>query len=122
VATTGQYGCDVSMIDRVAVLERVGGDEQLLAEIIGIFLEEYPVLLSEIGSSIESHDARRLERSAHALKGSVANFGARCATQAAFDLEVMGRLNELQFAAHVLETLRIELASLHRALAHLRKI
>jgi HPt (histidine-containing phosphotransfer) domain-containing protein len=111
---------ETPVIDRGAILERVGGDEVLLREIITIFLDEYPALVADIGSSVERKDARALERSAHALKGSVSNFGARSATQAALDLEIMGRRNDLRRAAAVIETLKSELTSLHSALAHLR--
>jgi HPt (histidine-containing phosphotransfer) domain-containing protein len=76
-------------------LERLGGDEDLLREIAGLFLEEYPSLLAEIHAAIVAGDARRLERSAHTLKGSVANFGAEMAQQAALRLEQIGRSERL---------------------------
>src|SRR5688572_8557274 len=82
---------DASMIDVDAVLERVGGDDELLREIIDIFLEEYPGLVADIVSSLQNRDGHALERSAHTLKGSVSNFGARAAARAAHDLELMGR-------------------------------
>jgi two-component system, sensor histidine kinase and response regulator len=111
---------ELPFVDRAAVLERVGGDEALLSEIIEIFLDEYPWLVAEIGSSVERHDAGALERSAHALKGSVSNFGAPSATQAAFDLELMGRRNDLDLAPVVIETLKSELFALHSALTRLQ--
>ena len=110
---------EVPIVDRAAVLDRVGGDEHLLREIIEIFLEEYPALIAEIGSSVERHDAHALERSAHTLKGSIANFGARSATQAALDLELMGRRKDLRLAPAVIATLKSELQALHSALIHL---
>src|SRR5829696_8848101 len=89
---------NASIIDLDAVLERVGGDGELLREIIGIFLQEYPTLVANIGSSAENRDGRALERSAHTLKGSVSNFSARWATQAAGDLELIGRRNDFHLA------------------------
>jgi two-component system sensor histidine kinase/response regulator len=109
-----------SIVDRNDVLERVGGDEELLHEIIGIFLEEYPSLIAGIRSAVEKQDARSLERSAHNLKGSVCNFGARSATQAALELELMGRKGETHSAGPVVEALELELISLHNALNDLQ--
>jgi two-component system, sensor histidine kinase and response regulator len=109
-----------SMIDIAAVLERVGGDDGLLREIIDIFLEEYPGLIGDIGSSVEQRDGQALERSAHTLKGSVSNFGARAAAQAAHDLEIMGRHSDFDAAPIVVETLKSELTALHSALVRLQ--
>jgi two-component system, sensor histidine kinase and response regulator len=106
-------------VDRDAVLDRVGGDEALLREIVGIFLDEYPSLVAEIRASVERQDAHALECAAHALKGSVSNFGAPSVAHAAFELELMGRRNELQLATDVFETLTSELIALHSALTHL---
>jgi two-component system, sensor histidine kinase and response regulator len=109
-----------SIVDRADVLERVGGDEELLREIIGIFLEEYPSLVAGIRNAVEKQDARALERSAHNLKGCVSNFGAPSATQAALDLELMGRKGEIHRARAVVQILELELIALHSALNDLQ--
>lgn len=72
-------------------LSRVGGDVALLRDIAQIFFEEYPKALSEIRRAVVSRDSPALEQAAHFLKGAVANFGARRASEAAFTLEKMGR-------------------------------
>jgi CheY-like chemotaxis protein len=77
--------------DPKAALGRVDGDRELLKEIAGLFFEDTPRLLTEVRNAIQRGDGRALERSAHALKGSVSNFGARTASDAAYSLEQMGR-------------------------------
>ncbi len=109
-----------SIIDLPAVLDRVGGDEELLHEIIEIFFEEYPTLVADISSAIDKHDWRVLERSAHTLKGSVSNFGAQSATQAAHDLELIARRKDLHLASGTIEMLKGELVALHSALMRLQ--
>ena len=47
-------------------LERVGGDEELLKEIAGLFLEDYPSLITKIEQAIATNDAHNLERAVHA--------------------------------------------------------
>ena len=77
--------------DPEIVLERVDGDRELLREIGGLFLQDAPRLLADIRNAVSCADARALEHSAHTLKGSVGNFGARTAFEAAMALEQMGR-------------------------------
>jgi two-component system sensor histidine kinase/response regulator len=77
--------------ENTALLARVEGDTQLLGEMAGLFLKNYPRLLEEIRRAVEQRDARALERAAHTLKGSVSNFTARRAFQAARRLERLAR-------------------------------
>jgi HPt (histidine-containing phosphotransfer) domain-containing protein len=86
-------------LNRALALERVGGDEDLLREIAGLFLEDYPSLIRMIQQALAESDAHNLERAAHSLKGSIANFGSDAAYQAALDLEQIGRSNKLDGAA-----------------------
>lgn len=104
------------LFDRSAALERIGGDEELLQEIADLFLEEYPVLIKEIRNAVASRNAESLERSAHSLKGSVANFEARAAMEAAFRLESMGRTHNLDQAGQALLDLEAALEALDPAL------
>ena len=86
------------LIDRATLLERVGGDEDLLREITSIFLSEYPELLREIAAGIAASDTQRIEQAAHSLKGSVSNFGAQAATESAHRLEIIGRQGSIEEA------------------------
>jgi two-component system sensor histidine kinase/response regulator len=108
-----------SGVDRELALARVGGDTDLLKEIAKLFLEEYPKMLVELRDAAAKGDAQALERIAHGLKGSVANFGARAAVDAALKLEDMGharKLVEVSQSLHALDqalaTLRPELEAL----------
>lgn len=71
-------------------LERVGGDRELLKEIADLFLEDAPRSLEAVRLAIDANDCPALQRAAHSLKGSVANFGAQETVDAAFRLEKMG--------------------------------
>jgi HPt (histidine-containing phosphotransfer) domain-containing protein len=101
------------------ILDRVGGDEDLLREITAIFVEEYPQLLQEIEAAIRDRSAVRLERAAHTLKGSVSNFGAQAATEAAYRLETLGRQGKLEQAEEALPDLLSEFVQLESALHQL---
>jgi two-component system, sensor histidine kinase and response regulator len=99
-------------LDHQFALSRVGGDEELLKEIATIFLEDYPNSIQEIRAAIAASDAKRLETSAHTLKGSVSNFGARSAVASALLLEQMGRAGQMQQCAEALEALEQALVEL----------
>jgi len=79
-------------------LERVGGDEELLRDVAELFVQECPRLLSNIEEAIRHKDAGALERAAHELKGSAANFAAQPVVDTAFQLEVMGRNGDIEGA------------------------
>lgn len=116
---TGGNGPGQPLVDKPAALSRTGGDRGLLAEIAALFVEEYPKSLRKIEDALAAGDSRTVEREAHSLKGSVANFGARSVVEAALGVEMAGRNHDLAAAAErlhalteVLERLRTELESL----------
>jgi two-component system, sensor histidine kinase and response regulator len=85
-ATTGEPAADAQDF-----LARVEGDLDLLSELVAIFQVDSSRMLAELRHGVAAGDARAVERSAHALKGSVGNFGGRAAAEAASALERMGR-------------------------------
>jgi len=95
--------------DPEEVLARVEGDRTLLAELVDIFKVESPRLLTDLRRCIEANDAKGTEYAAHALKGSVGNFGAHAASDAALALELLGRGGDLTGAAGGLEALESEM-------------
>jgi two-component system, sensor histidine kinase and response regulator len=108
-----------AVFDKELALSRVGGDVELLKEIAILFLDDYPKSLIELRAAVHSGDAKRVERSAHGLKGSVSNFGARPAVDAALQLETMGRAQKLVEVEQVLRTLELALAALRPELESL---
>jgi CheY-like chemotaxis protein len=102
--------------DPGAALKRVDGDRELLREIASLFFEDTPRLLAEVRNAIQRGDGKALERSAHTLKGSVGNFGARAAFEAAFSLEQMGRNGDFARATEVFTQLDRQLTLLIPAL------
>jgi two-component system, sensor histidine kinase and response regulator len=104
------------VFDKTVALSRVGGDFDLLKEIAVLFLDDYPKSLSELREAIEAGDAKRVERTAHGLKGSVSNFGAQPAVDAALQLETMGRTQKLAEVEQVFHSLEMALAALRHEL------
>ena len=109
-------GTVASILDRTALMERLGGDVELFQEIAGLFREDCPKLLSDIRSAVNGANPAALERAAHTLKGCVANFGAQGAVQAALNLERIGRSRQIAAAKGACETLEAEIARFQQAL------
>jgi len=103
-------------LDESLALSRVGGDVELLKEVIELFLDDYPGTFEKIRNAVAASDVSALEHHAHSLKGSVSTFGANRAFEAAFALEKQGRSGDLRGAQEglfqleqALEALRPEL-------------
>jgi HPt (histidine-containing phosphotransfer) domain-containing protein len=107
------------MLNKDVALERVGGDEELLQEVARLFLSDCSRAMNEIRTAIDTGDAKRLEREAHSLKGSVSNFGAEPVVEAARELELMGRLGNLATAVQSYQLLETKLSALKPELEHL---
>ncbi|MGZ3318177.1 MAG: response regulator, partial [Isosphaeraceae bacterium] len=103
--------------DPTTVLAEVEGDRELLLKLIGRFFDQCPKVLSEIRASVSQRDSAMLERSSHKLKGSVSNFGARNAYEAARRLEEMGRNGDLVGAEEAIVVLETEICRLQDDLA-----
>ncbi|HEX5432534.1 MAG TPA: Hpt domain-containing protein [Bryobacteraceae bacterium] len=108
-----------SVFDREFALTRVGGDPQLLKEIAVLFLEHYPQWTGALHAAALRGDANALERAAHELKGSVANFGAGAAVEAALRLERLGRSRDFEGAMPAIQALELALAALRPELESL---
>jgi len=110
-----------NLIDRSAVLARLDGNADLLAEMAEMFLQECPRLLEQIRQAIALSDAKAVEQSAHALKGAVSNFTSDGPFQVALRLEMLGRGRDLGGVSEVHTALEREVASLNSALETMRK-
>lgn len=101
-------------------LTRVDGDRELLREMATVFLDEYPLLLVTMQDALSHGNAQTLTFAVHTLKGSVANFAATNAFEAALKLEKIGRQGNLTQAKTALAELEAELARLAPLLTALK--
>ena len=107
------------ILDESALLARFEGEADLLRDVVNIFMDDCPKLMDGIRGAVERTDAHGLERAAHKLKGTVANFSARASYDAALRLEVMGREGHLEKAREALAELDTALEDLRPVLVNL---
>jgi PAS domain S-box-containing protein len=110
----------LQQLDESLALSRVGGDVELLKEVVELFLDDYPSTFEKIKGAVASRDATALEHAAHSLKGSVSTFGANRAFEAAFTLEKQGRSGDLTGAQDGVAQLEQALAALRPELVSLQ--
>jgi PAS domain S-box-containing protein len=106
-------------VDYSAALARVGGDADLLKELVGMFIEEYPKLLAQIREGLERQDAASASSAAHQLKGLLAQFGAEAARQAAYAVEQPARQGDLSATGVNLQVLEAAMRRIHPELARM---
>jgi signal transduction histidine kinase/DNA-binding response OmpR family regulator len=118
VATTAKPR-EQEPISTASALARVEGDVDLLKELVALFLKDLPEMLTNLREAVAARDASAIEIAAHKLKGSVGNFAAQPAFEAALKLEVLGRDGSLSEAEPAYAELENEIKRLKSALANL---
>jgi CheY-like chemotaxis protein len=109
----------VEQIDRVSLLERVEGDQELLTEMIHLFQEDAPNLVAAMRDALEKGEMTVLERSAHSLKGALSNLSAKAAAAAALQLEKDANSKNAESAKKSFAQVKRALEQLLPALAEL---
>jgi signal transduction histidine kinase/CheY-like chemotaxis protein len=80
--------------------------ESLIKNIVDLYLLRSPTLLDEIHQGIETNNSKKLFQAAHALKSSSASIGATRVSELAYEIEKLGRENEVELAPSYFEKLK----------------
>ncbi|MEC5386116.1 PAS domain S-box protein [Uliginosibacterium sp. H3] len=105
-----------SNFDRNWMLTQIGGDEELMHEVIGIFLSGYDEMQADLQRAAAGSDGKSVREAAHSIKGAVGNFGATHAVAAALALENAGEDGNTTVFLELGERLRGLLQSLKTGL------
>lgn len=99
-----------SAFDRQELLERVGGDHNLMIKIFAAFCGDYPIQIREIRKEFAHGNPPphpdEIVRLVHGLKGAAAAVGARKLAAVAFELEKLSRAGEFQTVENGLEQMQ----------------
>ena len=106
-------------LDRASLLDRVEGDQELLAEMIQLFLADIPHLLDAMRNALHQGDMILLERSAHSIKGAAGNMSAMVTVNAASSLEQSAKKGDRELSKANLAALEIAVDRLLPVLADL---
>jgi two-component system sensor histidine kinase/response regulator len=97
--------------DITRALERLGGDEQLLQDVMEIFLQEIPKQMTNLRQAVAQGNADAIAKTAHRLKGELGYLGISELSQKAGELEEMGRKRNLEHAAGTFAVFETEISA-----------
>jgi PAS domain S-box-containing protein len=95
--------------DWSSALEGVGGDRELLKDLMNAFLEEGPLTLQNIRTAVQQGNGPALRMAAHKLKGSIRYFGPSRAAELAQELERLAQAGDLADAPQMFAQLEHEI-------------
>lgn len=84
-------------------------DYDLLQEIIQLFKSEKINMLNAIDIALQSESLEAIKRSAHSIKGSLANVGADICSELALQIEHTETHENIQNSVELFEQLKIEI-------------
>jgi two-component system, sensor histidine kinase and response regulator len=107
--------------DEGALLNRLSGNTALMTEVLGLFIEDCPLLVAAIEDAVTRQNSQDLRKAAHALKGAAGNMSAIRLFEEAAALEKMGAESRMDAAvpasAHLSATANEVLDELRRKLS-----
>ena len=106
--------------DQAELLARFDGNRRLLRTLVKTFSHDCPKMMVRIRSALAARDSHALVEVAHALKGSVGNFGPSAAFETARQIEKNAREGKLDGAWEMYATLEEDIAKLLPALHGIR--
>jgi len=107
------------VLDLDGTLENLGGDPELLQELLDFFLELVPGQIEELAGVVAAGDVAAVDLQAHSIKGGAANVGAVRVAAAARELEMLAKAGSLDGAEGMVARIREEHAALAAAVPQL---
>ncbi len=101
---------------REELLASVDGDEEVVREVIGLYLDSAPGMISAINGALKKEDAAAAADAAHSLKGALMMLRAHPAAAVATEIELASRRSDLRTARVKLPVLDVETKRLASAL------
>ena len=84
------------VFDRNSFAERMMNDDEMVREIVDIFLDDIPQQIEKLKDSLDTGDASTAERLAHRIKGAAANVSAESLREIALNMENAGKEGDLK--------------------------
>jgi len=100
------------VLDLNTTLDNLGGDPELLQEILEYFMEMAPQQMDQLQAAVESQDVEAVDLQAHSMKGGSANVGAVRLSAVARDLELLAKGGSLEGSVELYERMREEFVAL----------
>lgn len=83
------------VLDRASILDRLDGDEEILAMMAGVFIDDVENNCQALEKAAADRDAVSLQRMAHTIKGLLATFSDDAGAAVAQGVERQARAGEI---------------------------
>jgi two-component system, sensor histidine kinase and response regulator len=107
------------VLNRQAIMERLGNSEELLRDVADLFREETPERMRQLRQLLGKADLRQASRLVHTLRGALSTFGAEEAVAMARQVEKAAVLGDATAVAAAAEDLHKAIVQLLPAIAKL---
>jgi len=94
------------IFNKETLLENLGGDEDLIHEILGLFVENTSTNIKKIEKHFANHDLKNVAFVAHSIKGSSGNVTSDSLYQSAIKLEEYCKTDDFENAKQAFEKLK----------------
>jgi len=118
--SSSQSGYEASLQQRLTELQNET-DVEFVCELVDIYMAEAPKMLQAIHDAISHKDFAALKMTAHTLKGSSLNLGAKRLGELCLELEKAGRAGETLPPIACIDELQKELETLSTSFATFKK-
>ncbi|MEI7816831.1 MAG: ATP-binding protein [Desulfuromonadales bacterium] len=102
------YKTDKQVFDRDELLERLGGNAELMPRFLRLFVSSVAETMSTLSSGIAKGDTAEIHRQAHTIKGAAANIGAHRIRSCAAHLDDMAKSGSMAGIIQQIELLKSE--------------
>lgn len=109
----------IKIFDRELCLERFEGDEELLEELLEIYVDDAPNIFARFVEALEKGDLSVAEREAHSMKSASANVGAERVRDASMQAEKAAKAGDRATVERLLEEMQSEFQTFCLALGAL---
>jgi PAS domain S-box-containing protein len=106
----------VPIFDKESFTERMMNDDEMVREIVEIFLDDIPRQIEKLKVSLETGDAVTSERLAHSIKGAAANVSAELLREVAFHIEKAGKEGDLDTMSQSVHELEKQFSQVREAM------
>jgi len=89
-------------------LLRLGGDESLLSELVGLFIYDFNIRFKELTRAILTRDFETIRFQGHGVKGAARNLSLTGIAEAARRIEAAGEATDIGRARSALEELKAQ--------------
>lgn len=104
-------------INKEEALARIGGEEEFLNELLEIYRQEFNRRYVELEKAVAEKDFQMIRESGHSLKGASANLSLLALREAAYEMEIAGKNQDLSAAKNALKKLKSEFDRLQKFLS-----